>query len=203
MQYLAFAILLFSCPVGDFKDIEGMSDDDNYDKPEIVNFNFTSPYASGTISGDYIYVTVPYGTDVTTLVPLINYTGKSITPPSGAAQDFSLPVNYTVTAEDSSQRTYTVTVTVASATAKEITYFAITSPYAVGTIAGTNIDITVPFGTPVTSLATDIIHTGVSISPLSGSVQDFTSPVTYTVIDTELYSHSYGCARQCKGDYGF
>ena len=46
------------------------------------------------------------------LVPNIIHTGVSINPPSGVSQDFSVPVNYMVIAEDSSVQNYTVTVTV-------------------------------------------------------------------------------------------
>jgi hypothetical protein len=64
-----------------------------------------------------ITVTVPYGTDVTALVPTIEHTGVSIFPESGIAQNFtdSLtdPVTYTVTAADGSTATYEVTVYIA------------------------------------------------------------------------------------------
>jgi formylglycine-generating enzyme required for sulfatase activity len=39
----------------------------------------------------------------------------------------------------------------------------------------------VPDGTDITALALNIDHTGKSINPVSGSVQNFTTPVTYTV----------------------
>lgn len=60
-----------------------------------------------------IFITLPYGTDVTALVPTITYTGMSISPESGQEQDFTNPVMYTVTASDSSTQTYTVTVIIA------------------------------------------------------------------------------------------
>jgi hypothetical protein len=60
-----------------------------------------------------IALTVPFGTDVTALVPTIVHTGASVSPASGATQDFTSPVNYTVTAEDTSTQAYLVTVTVA------------------------------------------------------------------------------------------
>ena len=56
-------------------------------------------------------LTVPFGTEVTALVPTIVHTGASVSPASGAAQDFTSPVNYTVTAEDGSTQAYEVTVT--------------------------------------------------------------------------------------------
>ncbi|MDR1157219.1 MAG: discoidin domain-containing protein [Oscillospiraceae bacterium] len=68
---------------------------------------------AGTIS-----VTLPSGTDVTSLAPVVGYTGESIDPPSGAARDFTDPVDYKVAAADGSTRTYTVTVTVRRGLAK-------------------------------------------------------------------------------------
>lgn len=58
-----------------------------------------------------IETTLPHGTDVTNLVPLITVSEKAtINPASGVPTDFSNPVVYTVTAEDGSQAFYTITV---------------------------------------------------------------------------------------------
>jgi subtilisin family serine protease len=91
----------------------------------ITSFSFTE--GSGAISGTNIAVTVAYGTSVTALVPTIVTNGASSTSPlSGVAQNFSSPVDYTVTASDSSTQVYTVTVTVAVlstvATTTSVTY---------------------------------------------------------------------------------
>lgn len=80
---------------------------------------------SGTIA-----VTVPYGTNVTSLAPFITHTGANISPDSGVAQDFSSPVFYTVIAADSSAKSYVVTVTVApysgsSAGGSSTTYYTV------------------------------------------------------------------------------
>ena len=77
---------------------------------DITAFSFTSPAATGTISGTAIAVSVPHGTNVTALVPTITHSGASVSPNSGVAQDFTNPVIYTVTAEDASTQAYTVTV---------------------------------------------------------------------------------------------
>ena len=62
-----------------------------------------------------IVVTVPFGTVVTGLVPTIALSaGATVTPASGAARDFTAPVVYTVTAQNGTVDTYTVTVTVAA-----------------------------------------------------------------------------------------
>jgi len=66
---------------------------------------------NGTIVADSIYLTVPPGTDLTNLVPAITITGIKILPGSLIAQDFSLPVQYVVTAEDGTTKTYIVVVT--------------------------------------------------------------------------------------------
>ena len=58
-----------------------------------------------------VAIVMPSGTDVTALVPTISITGASVSPLSAVAQDFSSPVDYTVTAADASTQTYTVTVT--------------------------------------------------------------------------------------------
>ena len=81
----------------------------------INSFSFSglSPVVNGTIGGDYnISLTVPKGTNVTNLVPTIIYSGVSIIPQSGIAQNFSSPVDYNVSAEDGSIRKYKVKVNV-------------------------------------------------------------------------------------------
>lgn len=77
---------------------------------DITSFSFTQ--GEGVITGTDIAVNVPFGTILTTLVPTIEITGASVNPSSGAAQDFTSPITYTVTASDSSTKEYTVTVTV-------------------------------------------------------------------------------------------
>jgi hypothetical protein len=83
---------------------------------EITGFKITStsPESVGVITGTVIAVTVPYGTSVTSLSPVITHTGESISPASGVPQNFTTFVPYIVTAADGSTVTYTVTVTVAS-----------------------------------------------------------------------------------------
>src|SRR3990172_13431211 len=78
----------------------------------VTAFSLGDPAAQGTISeiSHTISVTVPFGADVTTLVPTITHTGAGISPATGVAQDFTNPVVYTVTAADASTQQYTVTV---------------------------------------------------------------------------------------------
>ena len=58
-----------------------------------------------------ITITMPRGTDVTKLAPVIATNGvKSLTPGSGETVDFTNSVTYTATMEDGSSKTYTVTV---------------------------------------------------------------------------------------------
>jgi hypothetical protein len=79
--------------------------------------------STGTINqtNHTIAITVPYGTDVTSLVAMFTTTGSSVdvlstTQVSGTtANDFTTPVTYTVTAADLSTQDYIVTVTVRSA----------------------------------------------------------------------------------------
>jgi hypothetical protein len=67
---------------------------------------------------------------------------------------------------------------------KQITYFKIVTPAATGIIDTVNktVSVTVPIGTVLTSLVTDIsIAAGHTVTPASGVAQNFSSPVVYTV----------------------
>ncbi|MBP7736460.1 MAG: hypothetical protein KA369_10850 [Spirochaetes bacterium] len=184
----------------------------------ITAFSFTSAKnlglsadVSGTISGTSIAVTVPYGTTVTALKATFTTTGKSVSV-GGAAQtsgvsanDFTGPVTYTVTAADGSTRDYTVTVTVAINTAKEITAFGFTSAKnsvlstnVTGAITGTIIAVTVPNGTAsIANLIATFTTTGTSVKigtveQTSGTTaNDFTSAKIYTVTAANGSTQSY------------
>jgi len=78
---------------------------------------FTIPGQSGstTIGSDTVAITMPYGTNVTALVPSIALSpGATVSPLSGVAQDFTSSVTYTVTAANASTKPYTVTITVST-----------------------------------------------------------------------------------------
>jgi hypothetical protein len=82
------------------------------DTKAITSFSFILPSVSGVIdeTRKSIIVTVPSGTAITSLVPVIVHDGISISPQPSNAQDFSSIVNYTVSAEDGSSSTYSVEV---------------------------------------------------------------------------------------------
>jgi hypothetical protein len=144
----------------------------------------------GIIGEDTVTVTLPYGSSVVALDPTIEYTGKSISPNPETTPplSFTNPQKYTVTAQNGSTKIYTVTVIVAAPkTTKDITYFSIGD--AVGTITGTDIAVTVPFGTDVTKLIPAIDHNGISVGPTGA--QNFTAPVKYTVTAEDKSTQVY------------
>ena len=79
----------------------------------IISFVIQTPLVSGVISetNHTIAVSVPLGTNLQSLTPLIVQTGTSVSPPSGVAKDFSSPIKYTVLADDGTSQGYLVTVT--------------------------------------------------------------------------------------------
>ncbi|HOF33590.1 MAG TPA: DUF1566 domain-containing protein [Spirochaetota bacterium] len=72
---------------------------------------------------------------------------------------------------------------------KQITSFTINGYKA--RISGTTVKAVLPKDTPVTSLTPVINHNGAAISPESGTAQDFSSPVTYTVTATDGTTEKY------------
>ena len=83
----------------------------------ITSFNINGVLGSINHTNGTISVVMPYGTDVSKLVPIISGNNiASITPGSGVMQDFSKPVTYTVTLTDGTVKTYTATVYVQSGT---------------------------------------------------------------------------------------
>ena len=92
-------------------------------KKEILSFVFEASKNAtlehnvlGSISGSDIVAEVPFGTNTQNLIPSIEISAKAgIGSVAGVSTDFSGPVNYTVTAEDGSTKTFTVNVPVSPA----------------------------------------------------------------------------------------
>jgi uncharacterized repeat protein (TIGR02543 family) len=149
---------------------------------DITGFRIAA--AQGTISGTNITIILPYddGAEINSLAPVISVSpSATVSPASGVTQNFNSPVMYTVTAEDGSQQMYTVTVKNSRA---RITAFSFVSPSATGIIIepAKTISVPVPYGTSVAALVPAIsISPGAAIDPAPGQVQNFNSPVTYTV----------------------
>ena len=83
----------------------------------ITAFSINGVAAAVNNTTNTITITMPRGTDVTKLTPVIATNGvKSLTPGSGVTMDFTNAVTYTATMEDGSTKTYTVTVYVEKGT---------------------------------------------------------------------------------------
>ena len=77
----------------------------------ITAFSINGIAAAVNNTTNTITITMPRGTDVTKLTPVIATNGvKSLTPGSGVTVDFTNAVTYTAAMEDGSSKTYTVTV---------------------------------------------------------------------------------------------
>ena len=156
---------------------------------------------AGTITGNNIAVTLPFATNPSALVATFVTTGASVkvgntTQVSGTTpNDFTNPVTYTVIAADGSTQDYTISVTIAPATAKAITAYSIDN--LAGTITGNNIAVTLPFATNPSALVATFVTTGESVKvgntiQVSGTTpNDFTNPVTYTVIAADGTTQDY------------
>lgn len=144
---------------------------------------------SGTIdhSAQTVAVTVPFGTDINSISPVLNLSENTTYTPTGE-QNFSSPVVYTLTAEDGSQTQYTVSVTVAPNNEAHINFaFLAENNSALDEdISATIVDETktittvVPYGTDVTALI-PIVEVSPDASFTPEGTQNFSSEVTYTV----------------------
>lgn len=110
LSLVAIIFLLFSCSKsGDPIDLN--------DAKEIIRFSLTNADGSAfsdsltiAIHNDTVDVTVPYGTQLNGLIPEIYIKGKTISPASGVPQNFTVPIVYTITAEDGSSVSYVVII---------------------------------------------------------------------------------------------
>ena len=167
----------------------------------ILSFNFKglNPEVVGEVSQNNksVLLKVPFGTNVKNLLPTVKYSEKaSLSPVANIAQDFSKPVVYTVTAEDGSTQTYTVTVVAEKRKEKKITGFRFgslsPSVEAVVDEGSRQITATLPSGTDISALAPSIsISAGAQVVPESEVKQNFSKPVVYTVTAEDGSTQAY------------
>lgn len=136
--------------------------------------------AEGVIDGDSIAITIPYAMDLAAVEPEIAFSEfASLTAPAALQEGEN---TYTVTSEDGSKRTYTVTITrTPVATGRQILSF--TYGAVAGTIDQVNgtISLELPAGTSTTFAPTIKLSDFATVTPASGETQDFSKPVQYKV----------------------
>ncbi|MFT3740031.1 MAG: M1 family aminopeptidase [Breznakibacter sp.] len=142
-----------------------------------------------------VSITMPYGTDRNGLAPVIVVSAAaSVDPASGQEVDFTLPVQYTVTAEDGSSQIYTVVVTNALNSEKQILSFTITGQAGMTEIdqSSRTVTVTMPAGSVITALAPVLtVSQGATVSPASGETRDFTTAQSYSVTSQDGTSQTY------------
>lgn len=146
-------------------------------------------------SNNTIAVTMPYGTDLATLIATFTTTCQSVKvnnvdQVSGVTQNnFTNPVVYTVTAEDGSSQNYTVTVTVALSSDNQMIEFSLDGTEGVIDQVNNTINVAMPYGTNLNvDLTATFITDGTPMVTIGAVMQtngvtpnNFATPVTYTV----------------------
>ena len=132
-----------------------------------------------------IALTVPYGTSLATLAPTFTLTTGSCNQTSGSPPSPTFaaanPVHYVVT-DGGVTNDYAVTVSITPASSAKTMLTCDFGALGAATIAGTSVTLTVVPNQSVIGLApTFTLSPFATISPASGSTQNFTNPVTYTV----------------------
>ena len=119
-------LLLFAVVVASLLVSCGAEEDNPSDlkskRNDILSLTIEGGCLGGNITGDInndnntIRITVPFGTDVKTLAPVVEISDKAVvTPASESEQNFTTPVTYTVTAENGSAQEWIVIAQVAAA----------------------------------------------------------------------------------------
>lgn len=172
-------------------------------KNKITTFNFETTYNTslsrdviGVIGESTITLEVPYGTDVTSLIPTILMTGSKVIPKSLIANDFTNDVFYDCYSQNGSKTNYVIKVSEEEAGDCEIFEFwfsetlntAINSDF-YGVINGTDITVNVPYGTTISSLIASFktnantISIGATTQSSGVTSNDFSTTLTYVLED--------------------
>jgi len=199
---IALIILMFSCKKNDDGPVVVLSTE-----KKITAFSFEAgdnPTINsdviGTIdeSGKSISINVPFGTDITSLNPAISVSSNASLSTSGS-QDFTNPVLYTVTAEDTSTTTYIVSVNVIPNNMNQITTYEFRQSDNIdlnGDIksvideAESTIVLYVPNNTDVSDLSPNI-EISEAATYLPTGAQDFTDPIVYSITAEDGTNRDY------------
>jgi hypothetical protein len=149
-------------------------------------------YVFGTNSSDFTVTAQP----TTPIVPGGSTTFNVAFDPSAAGLRTA---TLNIYSDDSNENPYNFAIqgTGMDYSKKDITAFNFTNPAATGSISGTNINVTVSFGTNVTSLVANFTTTGASVkvgstTQVNGvTANNFTNPVTYTVTAADGSTKNY------------
>lgn len=137
--------------------------------------------AEGTINGDTISITIPYATDLATAEAEVEVSEFAVL--SGKPQTLVEGNNeYTVTAEDGSTKSYNVIISRAAVSKeKKILSFKCGGYTAVINDAASTVTLDLPKGMSSVFAPEIEVSEFATITPASGEVQDFSSPVKYKV----------------------
>lgn len=167
----------------------------------------------GVVSGEEVNVTLPHGTNLRALKPMIDVSIEAtVVPASGVVRDFSAPVVYEVTAETGVSRVFTVRASVTEAVGKSIVRFnvlrALNPLLPVDLVA----DVTESAVTMVSQNVADVvlgalkptvqISEGASVVPASTQERDFRGTVPYRVTAGDGSSAEYSADIYRRADVG-
>lgn len=195
-------ILDYSSPVLFTVTAENMTDFDVYtvtafnlpgsSENSILGFSVVGQVGATTISGNDISVKMPFGTNLTSITPLVTVSAFANYSPT-TATDFTNVVNYVVTAQGGQLNTYNVSISnIAGSSAKAITAFNILGQSGLTTISGTTISLNVPFGTSLNALtATGTISSLATVNPSFSTAINYSSGFVFTVTAQDLSKEYY------------
>ncbi len=156
---------------------------------DILTFSVPNQAGNSVINtqAHTVYAEIGYGESLTALVPVITISDlATISPASGAVQDFTAPVTYTVTSESGEQQQWVVTVVIRDIPSSEkdiltFNFYGMVGDADIDTDSRTvnaqlRFDLDLAEITPSFTLSLYAAAT-----PESGTAQDFTTPFVYTV----------------------
>jgi hypothetical protein len=155
--------------------------------------------SQGTLNPTFLTSTLNYTVSLpsgTVIVPTVSATATDPTATVQITQVTSVngtAIIHVISADGTSTKDYTVVFSVATTSSKEILTFTIPGQTGQSQInqAGGTVVVTMPLGTNITALVPAITISGVSISPVSGTSQNFTNPVSYTVTAADNSTKTY------------
>lgn len=156
---------------------------------DIISFSLPGQMGDAEIDADAatIKVTVPTGTNVGAVTPEFSLSaGASASPGFGDVINLTVPVQYEVTAQDGTAKTWSVEVTFKDSDEKEITSFTLSSSQIGNSVIHRGnglIKVNMPHGSDLSAVMPSqiTISPSATIAPAVNTARDFSTDVQYEV----------------------
>lgn len=156
-------------------------------KNELLTFKLPELSINGEVKENSVEVVFPYGTPLASFKVALEISPKATSSlSSGSSIDFSATNQLTITSEIGTSKVYSIVSIVEPPNQEnELESFTLSDFFSEAKIDGNNVSLTLPYGSDLTEVLVDIVHSEKSTSSITNNSQVNLNEVTEVVITSE------------------